>query len=245
MRTPEGRRLAATSRPKSTLLLLAFASTCANAAPNLSDRDARALVDKFYAENERWDVPVGSLAVVSDGHNWAKGRLDKEGDAIVRAAAQAGFVSVTVDSTYEQYRQGKGFSWDQFHQQSQQAILSKYVVAALPLGRSECKRSASNPTWLDCLGERAADVQLVENKEKRVGASEYRFVLAKARFEFSPLAKAYFALLAEKDPTAHRCAHLFKWDAFEKQWQRTLSNCARGPQRLDTSKIDRVLRGAE
>lgn len=225
--------------------LALFAVLCAGstyAAPTLTDGEARAFLEARWRDDVAV-APIGKFTVVSEGQaDVSKGKLTQATYVALQAWAKAGVVSLVADQQYENYKRGQGFTWDQFHQQTQQGIVAKIAVAPTELGRQYLKSTTgSGLPYLSIPMGRFLVTKVVKNEERKKGVDDYRLVMVSYNAEYNPVYKHYLDVLGPPQSNSKKAIVLLKWDAFENKWKRVASDLANSNEEFATSFVARAI----
>ena len=142
---------------------------CGNAlaAPSMSDREAKALVEAMW-ENLSVVLPLGTFTVVhqSKGYNPEKGSISSKWHNELVGWAKVGIVTTTADQ-----------------------ISSKITVAPTESGRRLV--DAENPKRIKFSQGKFIVTKVAKNEERKKGLDDYRVVMVAYDAEFNSLLKQH------------------------------------------------------
>ncbi len=190
------------------LCLFCFASIAlaATAAPALSDREAKALVEKSWNALS-WSLPMGKFDVAKDGSQ-RENTIPEIAYKSYKAYEKFGVIKITRDS-----------AWETTGKARDPAIEAKIDVAVGPAGIKFVDRD--NPNRLKGQMGLFTVTSIVKNEEKKIGVNEYRLLMVTHEAKMkSPFAEVSAEMNNGKSMTGKRKAMvLFKWEPFESKWK--------------------------
>ena len=228
----------------SFLRLVALALVCSKAiaAPIMSDREAKTLVE----ENVKLEgtIPLGSFMVIpEDSHSRGKaGTISEKSYEGLVAWEKLGVISVTKDQKLENFKKGKEYSHEQWNEMLKyERLISKIVVKPTETGTQMI--DPENPKRLKISAGNSTVTNVVKNEERKKGVDDYRLVMATLDNHWSPLAKKYRQLRYGKPaPEKSRVIYLFKWDPFSSKWKGVANDFAYGDEEFKTNNTAEALR---
>jgi hypothetical protein len=225
----------------SLLALIALLSLCtrAIAAPSISDREAKSLVEAMW-ENSLVVLPLGAFTVVRQGHNIDKGSISTKIHEDLIGWEKVGVVSVAADQKYENFKKGKEFSWDQWNQMTLQGAAAKITVTPTESGKRFV--DLNNPKRLKFSQGKFTVTNVAKNEERKKGVDDYRLVMVAYNAEWNPLLKQHAQVMGRPLAEKRKAITLFKWDPFTSKWKSVATDIANANEEFKSTRVADALR---
>ncbi len=181
----------------------------------------------------------GNFNVVGGSFDWSKGTISPSNYNAITNLSQAGLITLAVDRDYENYKKGGSFSWDQWQQQTQGAVIAKISLSPTKTGLEF--QSLGNPEWLQLPMGSFKVSDILQNEKREKGVNTYRIVMAKYNADWNPLFKKFMELSGQKAETKRKAMALLKWDMFNSTWIAIALDIADADQEFSTNNVLRTL----
>ncbi|MEW8052984.1 MAG: hypothetical protein AB2809_21720 [Candidatus Thiodiazotropha sp.] len=194
---------------------LLFVFSTALAGQSLSDKDAKSVIEAHWNKTGRESPMQGNYTVVNRGWNWAKGTVSQHTYKDMLVWSKLGFLTISTDKKYENFKKGKGFSLSQANEFFD-GVQNKITVRPTETGLKF--KHPKNSNWLKVPFGQFIIKSIVKNEERLKGVDEYRVVMvtyiAKWSQEFAQFGKARDEPMYEM----RKATVLLKWDPFNSKW---------------------------
>ena len=219
-------------------MFVLIASSPTFAGPALSDSEARSIVEDGW-KNLVLTISIGRFAVVSGNADTAKGTVSSNGYNALVNWQKVGLVTVLEDQQYKDFRSGKGFSWDQWNQLTQEGVQKKIVVTATERGRQYL--TASPTERLQIPQGKFTVTKIVKNEERRKGVDDYRLIMLAYDAAWSQELRAYSSASGTQLAEKRKAVILLKYDPFESKWKRIATDLANANEEFKSNNVTRAL----
>lgn len=213
---------------------LAFGTPLAFGQPSMSDSQAKALVETSLPAAVYLGPIQGDFDVVSEHAEYSKGTISVESYEQVIALSKMGLLSVTLDSRYEDFKRGKGFSTAQWFQLTTQNVIAKISISPTPEAQKLTPPTAHS--LLLSMGSYTV-TSVVRNEGKQKGVDDYRLIMVAYTANYHTLYEQYMGHRGHALNSSRKAIILFRWDPFKSKWLYTTMDDAASDGNFTTSNV--------
>lgn len=235
-------------------MALFFSTGVYSAEPSLTDKEAKAFIEKLWSNNP-WIIWLGHMNVVDDKSLGVSITLTDPTNVKItenyyktylQAEEKIGIIKISVVQNYD-LRKG---DWGDWMAQTLGGLKRKIFVEKTDVGVALAKKGGLEQTFtgfaefpklvLRVSGTVTVD-KIVKNEARQVGIDNYRIIMANYTEEWSPEYKRAQELIGRKLSEKRKTIMLIKFDPFSSTWKNVAFDVANRDEDFSTNYVSRVL----
>jgi hypothetical protein len=205
------------------------------------DPVTKVALESWFNRNSVDLIPLGSYNVIGQPFAGGSGNLSIDQYKAIKVAERYGLVIVNEDQSFDEFRQGKGFSWGQMLDMTTAGVQRKVSILATPKGRQEA--ASSGPTFLTISAGKFTISDIVKDEDIRKGADKLKVLFFTYHAVWNPIEEDMWRVIYGRDRAQDRKEKLLiKFDPFNKMWPFVAADISDNNQDFTTDNVNNWLR---
>lgn len=221
-----------------TLLVFFFATVTFSAEPSLTDKEAKAFLEKLWSTAGVL-IKLGSISVVASETNIAKNRISEENYKMYQAFGKLGIIRISIVKEYLDEKSDV----NDFIAAAAGSMRKEIFVEKTNAGETLAKRGGlqQKDGWLVIKAGIYRVDEIVKNEARQKGVDNYRIIMATYTAKWTPEFKDAMEMTGLKLSEKRKMAMLIKFDPFSSTWKNVAIDLANREEDFSTNNVSRAL----
>lgn len=230
------------------LVVCLLSVVSALAATELTDSQAKDLIETFMISTSEYSIRLGPLTIVGGmmgmgaSPNPQQGSISADQYKTYKAFERLGLISIEEDRGFRDHKSGKKFSWGDYNQQFS-GVIDKIVVRDTSKGKDIAQQGGlpQKNGWLTIKQGMFYVEGIVRNEALRRGTYDYRLTMATYVARWTPEYKQAVEMSGRRILDERKAMLLFKYDPFDSKWVIVASDYANRSEEFTTDNVSRAI----